>query len=95
MMPPWIWKGIIGFVVGLAVGAVYFAGLWWTARRLIQAARPQLFAFASFIVRAILLGTMLVAVASAGPAPLFASIAGFTAAWIGSVRWALRGGENA
>lgn len=37
---------------GVAIGAGYFAGLWWTVRRVGTSRRPGLLVFSSFLVRA-------------------------------------------
>ena len=42
---------------GLALGAFYFGGLWWTVRRLPGARHPAVLLLASFLLR----GTVLVA----------------------------------
>lgn len=42
---------VIGLVAGLAAGAVFFGGLWWTTRRLPECKRPGLMMLASLVVR--------------------------------------------
>lgn len=42
---------LTAFAAGVAVGAFYFAGLWWTVRRMAGGGGP-LFAAASFLIRA-------------------------------------------
>lgn len=39
------------FVIGMALGAIYFAGLWHTVQRLPDAKRPLNFLLWSFLVR--------------------------------------------
>jgi F1F0 ATPase subunit 2 len=39
------------FVAGMALGAIYFAGLWYTVRRLPDAKRPLNCLLCSFLVR--------------------------------------------
>lgn len=49
--------GLVALVAGIGLGLVYFAGLWWTSRRLARVAWPLAFLFASFALRvALLLG---------------------------------------
>jgi F1F0 ATPase subunit 2 len=40
------------FVMGMALGAIYFAGLWYTVRRLPDAKRPLNCLLCSFLLRA-------------------------------------------
>jgi F1F0 ATPase subunit 2 len=39
------------FVAGMALGAIYFAGLWYTVRRLPDAKRPMNCLLGSFLLR--------------------------------------------
>lgn len=39
------------FAAGLALGAVFFGGLWWTVRRLAAAPRPSRLLWQSFVLR--------------------------------------------
>lgn len=39
------------FAAGLALGAVFFAGLWWTVRRGLVAAQPALWFFGGLLLR--------------------------------------------
>ena len=39
------------FAAGLALGAVFFGGLWWTVRRLAVAPRPSRLLWQSFALR--------------------------------------------
>lgn len=43
---------IMAFLFGAGLGALYFAGLWWTVRRIRSSRRPGMLAVASFLVRA-------------------------------------------
>lgn len=36
---------------GMALGALFFAGLWWTVRRAVSSCRPALWLMAGFVVR--------------------------------------------
>ena len=38
-------------IAGVAIGAVFFGGLWWTVRRGMQSPRPALWFLASILVR--------------------------------------------
>ncbi len=42
---------LMAFLSGIGIGGFYFAGLWWTVRRLQMSRRPGLLALASFLVR--------------------------------------------
>jgi F1F0 ATPase subunit 2 len=41
----------ISFCAGLAIGALYFLGLWWTVRRLPALKAPALWVLVSFLLR--------------------------------------------
>jgi F1F0 ATPase subunit 2 len=41
----------LSLAAGLALGAMYFGGLWWTVRRLPAARRPALFTLGSYLGR--------------------------------------------
>jgi F1F0 ATPase subunit 2 len=43
---------LVAVFCGVAVGGGYFAGLWWTVRRIRTSRRPGLLVFSSFLVRA-------------------------------------------
>ncbi len=45
---------LISFVGGLAVGAFYFGGLWWTVRRLAVTQKPALLMTGSFVIRTLI-----------------------------------------
>ena len=42
---------MLSMATGLAVGAFYFAGLWWTVRRLPGSRKPGILALSSYCVR--------------------------------------------
>jgi F1F0 ATPase subunit 2 len=46
-----LWSALIGVLLGLT----YFGGLWFTVQRLSTARHPALMAFASFLLRIVLL----------------------------------------
>jgi len=39
------------FMAGIAIGALYFGGLWWTVQRLPRSRNPSLLMLVSFLVR--------------------------------------------
>ncbi len=49
---------ILAFVAGIALGIIFFGGLWVTVKKLVTAKIPALLVFGSFIIRAgiVLLG---------------------------------------
>lgn len=44
-------KMIIAFIVGLALGALFFGGLWLTVRKAVTTAKPAFLILGSFIIR--------------------------------------------
>ncbi|MGH8094107.1 MAG: ATP synthase subunit I [Chthoniobacterales bacterium] len=42
---------LLVFLAGIALGAIFFGGLWWTVRNGLVSARPALWFFASFVLR--------------------------------------------
>lgn len=67
------------FAVGLALGAGYFGGLWWTVARLDRWRRPAVALAASFAVRAALALAVFAWVARLGLAALGVAFFGFVA----------------
>jgi F1F0 ATPase subunit 2 len=65
--------------IGLALGAGYFGGLWWTVARMERWRRPAVALAASFALRAVLALAAFAAVARLGLAPLGAAFLGFLA----------------
>jgi F1F0 ATPase subunit 2 len=53
-VPSVIATWIMPAAAGLAAGGIYFAGLWWTVRRLNTSRRPTALTLASFALRAAL-----------------------------------------
>jgi F1F0 ATPase subunit 2 len=43
---------LIPFMMGMALGAIYFTGLWYTVRKLFDARRPLAYLLRSFLARA-------------------------------------------
>jgi F1F0 ATPase subunit 2 len=75
-MPETIWI-LIPFAAGLALGAIHFAGLWCTLRRLPDLRRPIPALLGSFLVRLLLAIAGLYLVMNGQPAQLVAALAGF------------------
>ena len=71
---------LLGLLAGVALGLVYFGGLWWTVRRVPSWRRPERALLASFVVRALLVLPAFVVLALQGPGPLVAALAGFLVA---------------
>jgi F1F0 ATPase subunit 2 len=49
MNEPLLW--VIALVAGMALGAAFFAGLWWTVRRGIAASQPAFWFVGSLVLR--------------------------------------------
>lgn len=43
---------LLAFAVGIVVGLVYFGGLWWTVRRVLDVQQRAMWMLVSFLVRA-------------------------------------------
>jgi len=67
----------LAFTAGLGIGGFYFAGLWWTVRRLPLVRRPAAWVLGSFVVRAGLSLLGFYGVLQGGWPMLAASLAGF------------------
>lgn len=52
-MSDWVWI-ILAFLGGIALGALYFGGLWLTVQRLRVVRRPGTLLLVSFVVRTVL-----------------------------------------
>lgn len=80
-----------GFVSGVALGLVFFGGLWWTTQRLATSSRPGLLVSASLLVRVVLLAAGLLLLAQLGGGPLLLATVGLFGTRIGLTRLAVRG----
>jgi len=69
----------LSLFAGLALGAVYFGGLWWTVSRVAASKRPALLFVTSFVVRATFAVGGLYAVGHAHLERLGACLLGFFA----------------
>lgn len=65
------------FVMGMALGTLYFAGLWHTVRRLPDAGRPLRILFWSFLLRAAVAMTGFFLVMNGRWDQLIAALGGF------------------
>jgi len=71
---------IAALLAGGALGTVFFAGLWWTVRRVSNSATPARWFIASLIVRTALVLTGFYAVGAAQPLRLGLCLFGFVLA---------------
>ncbi len=42
---------VLAFCAGLALGAFFFGGLWWTVQKMTVSQRPYLLSLVSFLIR--------------------------------------------
>ena len=85
-----LFKIMISFAAGLIIGAVYFAGLWFTVRRLTGAGLAPLWLFISAVVRLAFLVAALFWIMNGSWERLLAALAGilvarFVATWTARV----------
>ncbi|MBT3289156.1 MAG: ATP synthase subunit I [Victivallales bacterium] len=81
---------LLAWLVGAALGAVFFGGLWWTVRRAIPSRRPAFWFVGSFVLRlGIAAGGFYSVVASGGLPRLLVCLLGFLMAR-GLVMWLTR-----
>ena len=80
-----------GFVAGVALGLVFFGGLWWTTQRLATSARPGLLVSVSLLVRVVVLAIGMLLLAQVGGGPLLLAALGLLATRIGLPRLAVQG----
>ena len=78
---------VAAVALGLALGAAYFGGLWWTLARLRCWRRPGWALAASFAVRGPLLLVVLALLARQGVVPLLFALAGFLVARVVLAAW--------
>jgi F1F0 ATPase subunit 2 len=81
----------LGAVAGVAVGLLFFGGLWWTAQRLAVTDRPAVLTAASLLLRMGVLAAVLVVLARSDVLLLVGAVAGLVAARLGLTRAAVRG----
>lgn len=77
-------NALLGLAAGLLVGAAYFAGLWWTVRKVTRVQRPAPWLLGSFVARSLLaLAAFALVLRLASPFALLAALIGFMAArWL-------------
>ncbi len=86
-MIEWLPDLLLPLGLGLMLGGLYFAGLWWTIASLARSRRPGLTLAASFCIRAAFLVAGIVWLTDGQPVRIVAALVGF---WISrqlSVRW--------
>lgn len=69
----------IGCAAGFVLGAIFFGGLWLTARRLVASPHPGLLALLSLVGRMAVLGFGMFLVAQFGAAALITATCGILA----------------
>lgn len=82
---------VVGVALGACLGLVFFAGLWWTTQRLVDARRPGLLLAGSLLARLVILGLGLVVLARLDPAALIGALLGVIGVRIAMVRAASSG----
>ena len=86
-----LWESIVHYgsavVAGVAMGMIYFGGLWWTVQRMPMARHPWALYAASLAIRgALTLAVIYVVLTQLGVLPVLAMLAGFLVIrmrWIG------------
>lgn len=82
------------FATGLMLGVCFFAGLWWTIQRGLQAANPGVWFSLSALLRMSLVLLGLFPSARSGLASLLACVAGIVVARIAAGQWAGLAGKR-
>ncbi len=80
----------VGVPAGLALGGLYFGGLWWSVARLKKVERKKLFLFLSWVSRSVLLCAGLYGLAVYDAQALLSGAAGLLAARFAIVRFVKR-----
>jgi len=71
---------VLAFVAGLAIGAVYFAGLWWNVKRIAGTAPSATRVAGNLLIRLAMAAAVFYAILVFGHWPhLLAALAGFAA----------------
>ncbi|MGD9496016.1 MAG: ATP synthase subunit I [Armatimonadota bacterium] len=81
-----LWPVLAGLAIGAVAGLAYFAGLWWTVRRLPHARRPVLVWGLSAALRAAGIAASFLALLRWAPEALIAAALGFLIARLLAVR---------
>lgn len=79
-MTDWVLPLALGILGGAIAGALFFGGLWWTARRLATADRPAMLVATSLLVRFVALAAVLVLLALVDPLALVGGVVGLLVA---------------
>ncbi len=77
---------VLAALAGIALGAVFFGGLWWTARRGAASSQPALWFSGSLLVRMAIVLPSLLAVAGGQWARMLACLLGFVVARMAVMR---------
>jgi F1F0 ATPase subunit 2 len=83
------WPLVLAVAVGLALGLIFFGGLWWTIRRSLSARQPAVWILGSLLARMGVTLTGFYWVAGGDWQRLLACLAGFVIARAG-VTWLTR-----
>lgn len=68
---------LLAIVGGAGVGALYFAGLWWTVQRAARTSHPVMLVAGSFLIRGILAALLLVGLSGGDPWRLLGAVGAF------------------
>ena len=71
---------VLSFFVGLAMGALFFGGLWWTVQKMTASRNPQLISGISFLLRAAVVMAGFYLLVGQGMSGMIAALAGFIVA---------------
>jgi F1F0 ATPase subunit 2 len=80
------WPLVLAVAVGLALGLIFFGGLWWTIRQSLAARQPAVWILSSLLVRMGITLTGFYWVAGGDWQRLLACLAGFVIARAGVTR---------
>ncbi|WP_242518242.1 MULTISPECIES: ATP synthase subunit I [Thiorhodovibrio] len=78
---------VLAGVAGLALGAIFFGGLWWTLRKSLESPRPALWLLGSLLVRMGVLLFGLYLISDGHWEPLLAALLGVIGARALVLRW--------
>lgn len=67
MKSPELWMSLLSLLIGVFVGVLYFAGLWWTVLKKASEKKPVAMFLISFLVRASIACTLFYLVAQDHP----------------------------
>ena len=87
----WMILLVLGCIAGLALGLLFFGGLWWTTQRLATSNRPALVVSISLFVRTGVLALALVVLARTHVSLLVGAVVGLVIARIVLTRAAING----